>query len=451
MQTSVWREILDDSISGDKLAGGTVNPPFDLVYVKRMFLGSPSRNYPVIWMGDEDSATFGLGWNFGYGKINNYLYHGYAIESPTPSDASPFVRVQGRAGSQRMVEMTMDRATRCGILYVAMNGATRFQVYPSGTSYMQDKFVFGGTVLNPSYLSYPYQFHNLALFTLGLRSLGTIRANGSIICEQDIVSTYNGSYQNTTLCVGEMWEWYSQLIGIGFEDLIENEVTQIKGINGYTIPWDHVETIDQDMNSTDSVSFNIITALELRGSSPDGLYFRHDVIPVSPNTGRVGTLALRFSEVHSRSVRTDEVANYSGSRKIGEWYPVSNISVGETDGIGVSTAVIGSSVVTHDVKWCWRGMNTITLSGFIQISVPSPGAGITALEMNGAFDWAAPKNINERGFGCWFIHPYSSDRAACLLSTTGVIIVISPLVNGTKMTGYLDFSITYEVDGPIPT
>ena len=418
MLTSVWREILNDSISGDKLAGGTVYPPFDLVYVKRMYLGSPTHYYSVISMDDEDSAEFGLGWYFGYGKIRNYFYQARAIESPTPTDAAPMIKLQGRTGSTRMIEMTMDKVTRCGILYAAMDGETRFQIYPSGTSYMLDKFVFGSTTFDNDWPAFKFQSLVNSLFRGRMVVQGDLEVqNANFYCNNGQVNAAAFVTNGTIYCnlatgfdiktaIDPMFAWYSNLVAAGFGDLSENEVDQIEAIGDNVLNWPKLETVNQNLSTIGTPEFAMVKS---------GIF-----------------------------------ANPSGAIEIGKWYSVSNISVGEANGINVDTAVAKSSVGSHDVKWCWLGTKTIVLSGVIQIVVPSPGAGVTSLIMNGTFAWARPKNYNERGFGCWSKY-LSPDRSACLISVGGPGIAITPLIDADKMTGFLDFCITYEVDGPIPT
>jgi len=326
-----------------------------------------------------------------------------------------------------MIEMTMDKATRCGILYAAMAGETRFQIYPSGTSYMLDRFVFGSNTFDNNWLDFKFQSLVNSLFRGRMVIQGDVEVqNASFICNRSVsaasFSTYGTIHCNLATgfdiktVIDPMFAWYKGLTeGLGFvpEDLLENEIEQIQAIDNHVLSWADLETVKQDLSTAGNPEFS--------------------------------------------SVKTDTYANSSGVVEMGKWYDVSiGLDASITNGIGVTpTGSAGPSVSgTPKAQWCWNGDRTVTIRGYICIEYPNPAdcAISMAFAMKGTFAWAHPDSDEYLySLATWQDRSSTHDRHVFRAYQFMSGIAFQRLLAASECRHYFDFQITYTVEGPIPT
>ena len=104
MVTTVYKEILDDSISGDKLAYGIVNPPFARMDADQVLIGKASTSQSLI-----DNVIIGSRYDVGgsYGGADGYF---------------KYLEVQNRDNSSSVFEVKSRNATGIDILLQAYDG-----------------------------------------------------------------------------------------------------------------------------------------------------------------------------------------------------------------------------------------------------------------------------------------------------------------------------------------
>jgi hypothetical protein len=466
MLTSVWRDILDYSIPGNKLGGGAMSPlhPLEKIYTQQLFLGTNAQSYPVIHSTSNSGADFGTSWYYGYGPTNYCGYQFIAMESPTPSDVASFFRITKRSDDAIMFEATFDKPTRSGQLSLWENSGLTKTIYfnSNSTSYFLRAIVFGATSLDYSHgLGYDFQVVPNALFKGSILGLSTLATVGDIRSAGDFwagtAPTSPAKAVNEYVRI--LWLWYIAIHGDDIlTSLSDNEATQITSINEYHLSWNYLSVINQGLSTGDSPAFNNLRSNSLQGLLSEGVISRNDFVPLSTDSLNLGKLdSLRWNIAFVKYVRATEYQNMDGDVVLGEWHQVPLDDDGDiADGIGItyggSSPIASINLSYINVRWCWLGSNTITLQGYLYFNRISGVINQLILIPKGNFSWAKVKIGTVNPYGHASIHNLvgsNYEPAYINLYGSNDLTLLSLTPSTSSFNQYANFSVIYEVVGPI--